>query len=76
MIASLVKCRPLECHHLELPEIYQAGNNIFLIMQKPSTCIYSINKTVALIAQITVYEHEAIQTPKSENNIGAPLAPK
>ncbi len=23
-----------------------------------------------------IYEHEAIQKPKSENNIGAPLAPQ
>ena len=34
----------------------QFVNNIFLIMRKPQfASIYSINKTVALISQITAY---------------------
>jgi len=31
---------------------------------------------LALCGGVYIYEHEAIQKPKSKNNIGAPLAPQ
>ena len=36
----------------------------------------AVDNAAGFYASIYIYEHEAIQKPKSENNIGAPLAPQ